>query len=107
MPAISKDALKKISGEVRQWRLHRKIGHTLAEIARWINPIVRGWMQYYGAFHRSALDLLLTRINTYLVRWLRNKFKRLKPFKKAKAAWQRVTRQYPKAFAHWAWASTF
>jgi len=107
LPAISKDALKKISGEARRWRLHRKIGHTLAEIARWINPIVRGWMQYYGAFHRSALDLLLTRINTYLVRWLRNKFKRLKPFKKAKAAWQRVTRQYPKAFAHWAWASTF
>jgi group II intron reverse transcriptase/maturase len=107
LPAISKEALKKISGEVRRWRLHRRIGHTLAEIARWINPIVRGWLQYYGAFHRSALQLLLTRINTYLVRWLRNKFKRLKPFKKAKAAWQRVIRQYPKAFAHWVWASTF
>jgi hypothetical protein len=60
-----------------------------------------------GAFHRSALQSLLTRINTYLVRWLRKKFKRLKPFKKAKAAWQRVTSQYPNAFAHWAWASTF
>jgi hypothetical protein len=107
LPAISKDALKKISGEVRRWRLHRKIGHTLADIARWINPIVRGWLQYYGAFHRSALQLLLTRINAYLVRWLRNKFKRLKPFKEAKAAWQRVTSQYPKAFAHWAWVSTF
>jgi RNA-directed DNA polymerase len=67
--------------------------------------------------HRAGMDAvlrsvpplhrLLTRINAYLVRWLRNKFKRLKPFKKAKAAWQRVTRQYPKAFAHWAWATTF
>jgi RNA-directed DNA polymerase len=107
LPAISKDALNKISGEVRQWRLHRKIGYTFAEIARWINPIVRGWMQYYGAFHRSALYRLLTRINSYLVRWLRNKFKRLKPFKKVKAAWQRVISQYPKAFAHWAWVSIF
>jgi group II intron reverse transcriptase/maturase len=45
-PAISKEALKKISGEVRRWRLHRWIGLPIAEIARRINPIVRGWMQY-------------------------------------------------------------
>ena len=64
-------------------------------------------MQYYGAFNRSALYRLLQRINTYLVRWLRNKYKRLRSFKKAKAAWQRVTSQYPKAFAHWAWTATF
>ncbi len=107
VPAISKDALSKISREVHRWRLQRKTGHTLASIARWINPIVRGWMQYYGAFHRSALYRLLARINTYLVRWLRNKYERLKPFKKAKAAWQRIIRQDPETFAHWAWATTF
>ena len=47
-PAISKDALTKIGREVRSWRLHRRIGHTFGDLARWINPIVRGWMQYYG-----------------------------------------------------------
>jgi group II intron reverse transcriptase/maturase len=57
LPAISKEALKKISGEVRRWRLHRQVGRTLAELARVINPIVRGWMQYYGAFYRTALHL--------------------------------------------------
>ena len=57
--------------EVRRWRLHRCTGHTLADLARQINPIVRGWMQYYGAFYRTALDPLLPRINAYLVRWLR------------------------------------
>ncbi|MFE7748455.1 group II intron maturase-specific domain-containing protein [Streptomyces sp. NPDC057428] len=40
-------------GEVRSWRLHLRIGLTFAELARRINPIVRDWMQYYGAFHRS------------------------------------------------------
>ena len=49
-PAISRDALTKIGREVRSWRLHRRIGHTFGDLARWINPIVRGWMQYYGAF---------------------------------------------------------
>ena len=52
-------------------------------------------MQYYGAFYRSALYPVLKRINGYLVRWLRKKYKRLKTFKKAHAAWGRVTSQYP------------
>lgn len=49
-------------------------------------------MQYYGAFYRTAMYPLLKRINAYLVRWLRKKYKRLRTFKKAKAAWRRVTK---------------
>ena len=102
-PAISKDAQNKISSQIRQWRLHRWIGLNLAEIARQINPVVRGWMQYYGSFYRSALNPLLSRINAYVMRWIRNKYKRLRTTKKAKACWQRITRQHPRLFAHWAW----
>ena len=103
LPAISKEALTRISGEVRQWRLHHRIGHTIAELAKKINPIIRGWMQYYGAFYRSELYPFLLRINAYLMRWIQNKYKRLKPLKKALACWQRITSQYPRLFAHWAW----
>ena len=35
-------------------------------------------MQYYGAFYRSALYPLLSRINAYLMRWTRKKYKRLR-----------------------------
>jgi RNA-directed DNA polymerase len=70
-PAVSKDALKGMGAQVRSWRLHRCTTLTESDLARWINPIVRGWMQYYGAFYRSALYPLLQRINAYLVRWLR------------------------------------
>ncbi|WP_304598657.1 group II intron maturase-specific domain-containing protein, partial [Micromonospora sicca] len=107
LPAISKEALKKISGQVRAWRIHLRIGHTFAELARKINPIVRGWLQYYGAYYRSALLPLLERINAYLVRWIRKKYKRLRPFRKAQQCWQRITRQYPRLFAHWAWTPRF
>ncbi|NIY69307.1 RNA-directed DNA polymerase [Streptomyces malaysiensis] len=106
LPAISKEALKRISGEVRSWRLHLRTGHTFAELARKINPIVRGWLQYYGAFYRTALDSLLKRINAYLLRWIRKKYKRLRAYKKAKAAWERATRCYPRMFAHWPWMRT-
>jgi RNA-directed DNA polymerase len=104
-PAISKDALKRISEQVRSWRLHQHTGYTLGELARWINPIVRGWMQYYGAFYRSALYPVLKRINGYLMRWLRKKYKRLRIFAKAHAAWGRLTSQYPATFAQWRWVT--
>jgi len=103
LPAISKHALKRISAEVRSWRLHHRTGHTFADLARWINPIVRGWMQYYGAFYRSALSQLLTRINAYLVRWIRKKYKRLRAERKAIECWRGITVRYPRMFAHWAW----
>ena len=86
LPAISKSALKRLSARVRSWRLHLRTGSTFTGLARTINPIVRGWMQYYGRFYRTALYPLLKRINAYLVRWLRKKYKRLRTFKKAKAA---------------------
>jgi RNA-directed DNA polymerase len=104
-PAVSKDALNKISAEVRSWRLHQHTDWTFGQLARWINPIVRGWMQYYGAFYRSALYPVLKRINGYLVRWLRKKYKRLRTFKKAHEAWGRATAQYPLWFAHWKWVT--
>lgn len=102
-PAISKEALKRLSGQVRGWRLHRRTGATFAELARAINPIVRGWMQYYGEFYRSALHPLLQRINAYLVRWIRRKYKQLRAKKKAMKRWQEITIRYPRMFAHWKW----
>ncbi|WP_425824732.1 group II intron reverse transcriptase/maturase [Streptomyces fractus] len=86
MPAISKDALKKISSEIRSWRLHQRINHTITELAQRLNPLIAGWMQYYGRYYRSAMYPLLRRINAYLVRWLREKYKHLRAVRKAIAA---------------------
>jgi RNA-directed DNA polymerase len=103
LPAISKDALKRINAEVRSWRLRNRTGLTFKEISRRINPIVRGWMQYYGAFYRSALYPLLARINAYLMRWIRKKYKRLRAKKNAFRCWQGITTRFPRMFAHWVW----
>jgi group II intron reverse transcriptase/maturase len=105
-PAISKDALNKISAQVRSWRLHRRTDLSEADIARRINPIVRGWMNYYGAFYKSALYPLLARINTYLMRWLRNKYERLAGWKKARDAWAKAVVNRPRYYAHWKWVAS-
>jgi RNA-directed DNA polymerase len=101
LPAISKEALTRISAQVRSWRLHRRTGQEFTDLARWMNPIVGGWIQYYGAFYKSALYSLLQRINTYLMRWIRKKYKRLRAINKALACWRGVTSRYPRMFAHW------
>lgn len=107
LPAISKAAEKRINREVRGWRLHRHTDWSLGQIARWIDPIVRGWLQYYGRFYRSKLYALCKRINTYLMRWARKKYKRLHGFKKAHAWWKALGEHYPRLFAHWAYTRGF
>lgn len=103
MPAVSKEALKKMSAVVRSWRLHRRTNHSLTDLAAAVNPIIRGWMQYYGTFYRSALYGLFSRINAYLLRWIRRKYERLRPFTKAKTCWTRILTRVPLLFAHWSW----
>jgi RNA-directed DNA polymerase len=107
LPAISKDAMKRLNQEVRRWRLHLHNTWDLGQIARWINPIVRGWLQYYGRYYRSELYPLLKRINTYLMRWVRKKYRRLHGFKKAHAWWKLVGERVPHLFFHWRWTRGF
>jgi len=106
-PAMSKDAITAKSAEVRSWRIHRRTGQTLADLAEAINPMVRGWMNYWGRFSRLEMFPLLKRINAYLVRWARKKYKRLRAFKSAMAWWQVVTQRCRMLFAHWAWTRNF
>jgi RNA-directed DNA polymerase len=107
LPAVSRDALKRMNEEVRAWRVHLRTATELDELAAWINPVVRGWMTYYGRFYRTELDGLLRRINTYLVRWARQKYRRLRTYKKARRWWDGLTARQPRLFAHWAWMTEF
>ena len=50
-------------------RIHRRTDLSLDDLARWLNSIVSGWINYYGRFYRTALDPLLKRVNVYLRRW--------------------------------------
>lgn len=107
LPAVSPEALKAMGKRLRSWRIHRRSGDDLAELAAWINPIVAGWMTYYGRFYRSQLLPLLRHVNTYLARWARKKYKRLRSLKRFKAWWAGILDRDPGLFRHWAWESQF
>jgi RNA-directed DNA polymerase len=107
LPAVSGAAMKRMGRELRSWQLHHATTLTLEGLAQRINPIVRGWMNYYGRFYRSKLYPLLMRINTYLVRWAGRKFKRLRGFNRAYNWWWKVVPANQSLFAHWAWSRGF
>ena len=101
-PAISDDAAKAKRQEIRGWKLHRRSDKTLGDLARAVNPIVQGWINYYGHFYRSMLAPLLRRIDEYLVRWAMRKYKRLR--RRRTRAWRwlaSVAGREPNLFAHW------
>jgi RNA-directed DNA polymerase len=101
-PAMSGKAKKAVGRKIRAWHLRRRTGSDLADLAEDINPQVRGWLGYYGAFYRSELGSLAWRIDQHRVRWAMHKFKRLKG-KPARAwAWLDAVRERePTLFAHW------
>lgn len=100
LPAAGKAAKKKIGNQIRTWRLCRRSGSTLQQPARLINPVVTGWINFYGRFYRSELITLLDRLNRHLPAWARKKHKGLgRP--KARRRLAEVARAYPGLFAHW------
>jgi RNA-directed DNA polymerase len=107
LPAVSPEALKAMGQQVREWRIHRRTRLELIELADWINPIVSGWMTYYGRFYRSQLYPFLRRINAYLMRWVRKKYKRLRGYKRFRAWWTGLVERAPGLFKHWAWDREF
>jgi RNA-directed DNA polymerase len=106
LPAISPEALKAKSARLRELRIHRHTNLTLEDLAGWLNPIVAGWMRYYGRYYRSALYPLLRRVNVYVRRWAGKKYKRLRTYKRFKQWWVRLLKREPGLFAHWQWVPT-
>ena len=101
-PAVSNEAAKRMSHLMRRWRLHLRSDKSLNDLARMINPIIRGWIHYYGKHYKDQLYPVFSRLNLTLVRWAMRKYKRLASH--LPRAWQwlgRIVQQNPNLFAHW------
>ncbi len=101
-PAMSGKARKAVGQQVRHWHLNRRSGTDLTGLAEQINPQIRGWIGYYGAFYRSEMYSLARHIEEHLLRWAMQKFKRLRGKRARARAWLDTVRQHcPRLFAHW------
>jgi hypothetical protein len=88
LPAISTKAAKKIRATIREWRMaSTRNNQRLEDLARLVNPSVRGWMNYYGRFYRSKCVQVLRHLNEALAAWARRKHKRLRRRERASMHW--------------------
>jgi group II intron reverse transcriptase/maturase len=101
-PAASPKALKRIGRTVRSWALHHRSDLSLTELAAMYNPCIRGWIAYYSHFYKTQLRPTLKRIDAYVIRWARRKFKRMRHQTKGARDWfGRFRRANRYLFAHW------
>ena len=50
----------------RRWNLQLRSDKSLEDLSRIFSPIIRGWINYYGSFYKSALYPTLRHLNTYI-----------------------------------------
>lgn len=101
-PAISRRAATAVRAEIRGWQLHRWTGVSLEHLAAKVNPIMRGWLQYYGRFHRSALYPVVNQLERTINRWVQRTYRHLRHKPRRATQWlQRVQLRQPTLFAHW------
>ena len=102
LPAVSDTALKRMRETVRCWKLHRQTIATLQELAWQYNSTIRGWVNYYGAFYRTAMHKLFQYIDRRLMQWARRKYKTLRRHKSLSADWLgKMKTDFPALFVYW------
>jgi RNA-directed DNA polymerase len=102
LPAISDKAAKAIREEIRGWKLQLRSDKSLEDLARMFNPILRGWMQYYGKYYRSMLHPVFRPLNRRLVRWACRKYKKLRDHQRRATHWlRRISIRSAQLWAHW------
>ncbi|MCP4383920.1 MAG: reverse transcriptase [Hyphomicrobiales bacterium] len=102
LPAISAKAAKAIRKTIRGWRMTSRTHQRLEDLARLMNPVVRGWMHYYGRFYRSMCVGVLRYLNQAIALWARRKYKRLRRRNRASMQWlRRIASREPTLFDLW------
>jgi len=68
-PAVADKAGKAMRAEMRSWQLHLRSDKSIEDLSRMFNLQVRGWLQYYGRYYRSALYPIMRQLDRSLARW--------------------------------------
>ncbi len=101
-PAISNKAAKAIRQTSRGWSWPKRSDKDLEDLSRMFNPIIQGWINYYGRYYKSALYPTLRCLDRRLAMWATRKYKRLRCHRRRAVHWlDRIARRQPNLFAHW------
>ncbi len=100
-PAVSKNALNTMRAKIRSTGLRNRTEKTLFKIAKQYNPMLQGWLMYYGKYNISALKPMIRHFNQTLISWIIRKYKKLNKKTRAISYLEKVFKSQPRLFAHW------
>lgn len=102
LPAISNTAKLSIHKAIKEWRLLWMTNKDIEDIAEIYNPVIRGWLNYYGKYGKKELANVLESINSHLISWIMRKSKKYKgKCKRAKELLKKISDKNNNIFAHW------
>ena len=100
--AISISSRKRIADKLEALNVHKLTFKSIVGVAQYLNPMIRGWVRYYGKFKMYELTKVFRLLSKRLVWWARKRYKRYKTSIKKGYKWlENVRKQYPSLFYHW------
>ena len=102
LPAISPSSAKAIRAEIRSWDLQNRSDKSIEDLSRMFGAKLRGWINYFGHFYKSALYPTFYNLNRKLVKWATRKYKKLRKRPRRAHYWLgAVAKRQPELFPHW------
>ena len=98
LPSPSKASKKAIMDKIRNLKLHTRTG-SIYVVANLLNPLVRGWKNYYCHFIKRDLNDIWRFVNRRLEKWC--KWNKRMHLRKSRQWLNTLYKMQPSLFAHW------
>jgi group II intron reverse transcriptase/maturase len=100
--AISIGSRKRIADKLEELNVNKLTFKSIVGVAQYLNPMIRGWVHYYGKFKMYELTKVFRLLSKRLVWWARKRYKRYKTSIRKGYKWlATVRKQFPTLFYHW------
>jgi group II intron reverse transcriptase/maturase len=100
--AISISSKKRIADKMKELDIVHLTHKSIVGVAIYLDPFIRGWVNYYGRFRIGALKPIFQQLRNRLVMWARKRYKRYKTSLNSAFDWlNRIKEQFPNLFYHW------
>ena len=100
--AISISSKKRIADKLEELEINRLNFRSIVGVALYLEPFIRGWINYYGKYRITELKPVFLLLRQRLVWWARKRYKRYKTNMVKAYRWlDRVQKQFPNLFYQW------
>ncbi|WP_326909793.1 group II intron reverse transcriptase/maturase [Sedimentibacter sp. MB31-C6] len=107
LPQVSRKSAKSFRDKIKEKNIHSMSGSKIEKVAEILNPMIRGWLNYFSKYNKSAVKYTMDCINRRLVKWAMSKYKHFRNHRSNADKWlKEIAKREPNMFAHWAFGFT-